>query len=545
MNTTAVGTVLIVDDEIKNCKLLDVLLRSQGLRTVMATSGKEALALIARQTPDLLLLDVMMPDMDGYQVAKALKANPVTSNIPIIMLTALLDREVRMAGLAAGAEEFLTKPVDRAELELRVRNLLRLKELGDFHKNHNHALEQQVQARTVELGNSIKLQLSETAKEVAILNALPTHIAMLDMRGFIVEVNEAWRRFASSNHLASPDFGIGTNYLEICENAKNENSCGAAETAAGIKAVLNGELTSFSLEYPCHSADEQRWFMMTVSPVSAGAKSGAIIMHLNITANTLARQEIVRLNVDLEERVRQRTVQLLAANQELEAFSYSVSHDLRTPLTTIDGFSTLLAKELGTASDGVIRERAERYVSRIRSGVSQMTDLIESMLSLAQITRTPLRWESVDLSVIADTVLNGYREREPTRPVRIEIKPGLRVQGDPRLLRQVMENLMGNAWKFSARQPETQISFSSKIDRHGEHVYSLQDNGAGFDMAQYDKLFGAFQRLHSVEVFAGTGIGLVTVHRIVARHGGRVWADSVLGEGARFSFTLGKTPPEE
>ena len=545
MNTTAVGTVLIVDDEIKNCKLLDVLLRSQGLRTVMATSGKEALALIARQTPDLLLLDVMMPDMDGYQVAKALKANPVTSNIPIIMLTALLDREVRMAGLAAGAEEFLTKPVDRAELELRVRNLLRLKELGDFHKNHNHALEQQVQARTVELGNSIKLQLSETAKEVAILNALPTHIAMLDMRGFIVEVNEAWRRFASSNHLASPDFGIGTNYLEICENAKNENSCGAAETAAGIKAVLNGELTSFSLEYPCHSADEQRWFMMTVSPVSAGAKSGAIIMHLNITANTLARQEIVRLNVDLEERVRQRTVQLLAANQELEAFSYSVSHDLRTPLTTIDGFSTLLAKELGTASDGVIRERAERYVSRIRSGVSQMTDLIESMLSLAQITRTPLRWESVDLSVIADTVLNGYREREPARPVRIEIQPGLRVQGDPRLLRQVMENLMGNAWKFSARQPETQISFSSKIDRHGEHVYSLQDNGAGFDMAQYDKLFGAFQRLHSVEMFAGTGIGLVTVHRIVARHGGRVWADSVLGEGARFSFTLGKTPPGE
>ena len=545
MNTTAVGTVLIVDDEIKNCKLLDVLLRSQGLRTVMATSGKEALALIARQTPDLLLLDVMMPDMDGYQVAKALKANPVTSNIPIIMLTALLDREVRMAGLAAGAEEFLTKPVDRAELELRVRNLLRLKELGDFHQSHSHALEEQVQARTVELGNSIELQLSETAKEVAILNALPTHIAMLDMRGFIVEVNEAWRRFASSNHLASPDFGIGTNYLEICENAKNENSCGAAETAAGIKAVLNGELTSFSLEYPCHSADEQRWFMMTVSPVSAGAKSGAIIMHLNITANTLARQEIVRLNVDLEERVRQRTVQLLAANQELEAFSYSVSHDLRTPLTTIDGFSTLLAKELGTASDGVIRERAERYVSRIRSGVSQMTDLIESMLSLAQITRTPLRWESVDLSVIADTVLNGYREREPTRPVRIEIKPGLRVQGDPRLLRQVMENLMGNAWKFSARQPETQISFSSKIDRHGEHVYSLQDNGAGFDMAQYDKLFGAFQRLHSVEVFAGTGIGLVTVHRIVARHGGRVWADSVLGEGARFSFTLGKTPPGE
>lgn len=250
-----------------------------------------------------------------------------------------------------------------------------------------------------------------------------------------------------------------------------------------------------------------------------------------------AQGEILRLNAELEERVRQRTAQLEAANQELEAFSYSVSHDLRTPLSAIDGFSGLLAKDI--SAGGMTSARGQHYLNRIRAGVGQMGELINALLSLAQVSRTSLRWDSVNLSALAQEVLNGYREREPGRPVQWQLAPDLQVQGDARLLRQVLDNLLGNAWKFSAGQPQTQISFGRETGSEGQDVYVVRDNGAGFDMAYSEKLFGAFQRLHTVAEFEGTGIGLATVHRIVTRHGGQVWAESAPGQGARFYFTLG------
>ena len=213
-----------------------------------------------------------------------------------------------------------------------------------------------------------------------------------------------------------------------------------------------------------------------------------------------------------------------------------MSHDLRTPLSAIDGFSSLLGKELGTIASS---DRSRHYLSRIRAGVSQMGELIDALLSLAQISRTSLRWDSVDLSAIAHAVFDGYREREPERRALLDIQSGLLAQGDPRLLKQVLENLLGNAWKFSGRQPQTLIAFRRETRPDGEQVYVVQDSGAGFDMAYADKLFGAFERLHTASEFAGTGIGLTTVHRIVARHGGRIWAESAPGLGASFYFTIG------
>ncbi len=252
-----------------------------------------------------------------------------------------------------------------------------------------------------------------------------------------------------------------------------------------------------------------------------------------------AQEEILRLNADLEERVRQRTAQLQAVNQELETFSYSVSHDLRTPLSAIDGFSDLLRKEL---SNNEASERSKHYLSRIRAGVGQMGELIDALLSLAQVSRTSLRWDRVDLSALAETVLRGYSEREPARVALLEVEPGLVTQGDARLLLQVLDNLLGNAWKFSGQQAQTHIIFRRESGPDGVAVYTVRDHGAGFDMAYSEKLFGAFQRLHTVTEFAGTGIGLATVHRIVTRHGGRVWAVSAPGQGATFYFTLGKPP---
>jgi light-regulated signal transduction histidine kinase (bacteriophytochrome) len=179
------------------------------------------------------------------------------------------------------------------------------------------------------------------------------------------------------------------------------------------------------------------------------------------------------------------------ANSDGEAFSYSVSHDLRAPLSAIAGFSGLLGKEIDT---GAASERSKHYITRIRAGVVQMGELIDALLSLAQVLRTSLRWGRVNLSAM---VLNGCREREPDRVTQLDIQLGLVVQGDASLLRQVLENLLGNAWKFSIQQPQTRIAFGRESGPDGEAVYTVRDNGAGFDMAYADKLFGAFQRLHS------------------------------------------------
>ncbi|WP_372828033.1 ATP-binding protein [Polaromonas sp.] len=248
------------------------------------------------------------------------------------------------------------------------------------------------------------------------------------------------------------------------------------------------------------------------------------------------QRQVLLHNEQLESLVEQRTAQLQAANQELVAFSYSMSHDLRTPLSAINGFSTLLGKEIGA---GAASERSTHYLARIRAGALQMGELIDALLSLAQLSRTDLRRDRVDLSALAQTILNGYREREPGRVAQIDIQPELVVEGDPRLLQQVLDNLLGNAWKFSAKQARSEIMFGHEKASAGETVYFVRDNGAGFDMAYSEKLFGAFQRLHTAAEFAGTGIGLATVQRIVMRHDGRIWAESAPGRGATFYFTLG------
>jgi PAS domain S-box-containing protein len=222
---------------------------------------------------------------------------------------------------------------------------------------------------------------------------------------------------------------------------------------------------------------------------------------------------------------------LRQSNQELEAFSYSVSHDLRSPLNSIDGFSRLLARQM----EGKINEQGAHYLARIQAGVSHMGQLIEGLLSLAQISRANLRTETVDVSTLAREAIERNQQREPERQVTVHVEDGLTLPGDTRLFRVVLDNLIGNAWKFTSRRPDATITVGST---GAPWTFFVHDNGAGFDMAYADKLFGVFQRLHSARDFPGTGVGLATVQRIIVRHHGRIWAQSEPGVGTTFYFTV-------
>ena len=276
-------------------------------------------------------------------------------------------------------------------------------------------------------------------------------------------------------------------------------------------------------------------------------KVAAIFLLISIVhVYSFTRVEIARkrkeddirdLNKGLEKRVQERTKQLEETNRELDAFAYTVSHDLRAPLRAIDGFSEALLEDYG----GRLDEEGKRYLGYLREGTREMSDLIGGLLQLSRATREGIDPQAVDLSEMARLVAEELRKADPLRGAVFSIAPGVAAFADHRMMRSVLENLLGNAWKYTSRRSDGSIEFGVEA-KDGESVFFVRDNGAGFDMAYADKLFLPFQRLHQAEEFPGIGIGLATVERIILRHGGKIWAESAPGKGATFHFTLGQPP---
>jgi light-regulated signal transduction histidine kinase (bacteriophytochrome) len=310
-----------------------------------------------------------------------------------------------------------------------------------------------------------------------------------------------------------------------------------AATLSTIKQQVLDSGAGTRAEISVYNEGALRYYDLTVEPLcdANGQTIGITGASMDITGRKKTEAELLALNNELEKRVAERTAQLVAVNQELESFSYSVSHDLRTPLRAINGFSQALQEDYGDKLD----DEGKYFLQRIQAASKRMGQLIDVLLDLSQVTRTSMQLGQVDLSEVARGIIRELQELEPERQVTIEIQDNLWAAGDRRLLEVMLQNLLNNAWKFTSKVAAPRIEFSA-LEQDGRTVYMVRDNGAGFDMAYINKLFGAFQRLHHTSEFEGIGIGLATVQRIIYRHGGRVWAESVPDQGAAFYFTLAR-----
>lgn len=449
--------ILIVEDSPTQAEQLRHILEKNEYRVLTAGNGKEALDLINRQRPMVIISDIIMPEIDGYELCKKIKSDENLKEIAVILLTSLSDPKDVVKGLECGADNFITKPYEERYLISRIQYILANWDLRQKEK--------------IQMGVEIFFSGQKyyiTSDRLQILNLL----------------------------LSTYETAVQKN-LELTK---------IQDELKGLNEHLEEEV-------------ERR--------------TSALKEEINVRKQV--EEELKSYRDHLEDLVKERTIQLEAANKELEAFSYSVSHDLRAPLRSIDGFSRALLEEYVDKLD----VQGKDYLGRICAASQRMAQLIDDLLNLSHITRSGIRRERVDLSRLSQMIASELQKTQPERRVESVIAEGIIADGDAHLLRIALENLLGNAWKFTSKASYPRIEFGM-IEHQGKPAYFVRDNGAGFDMAYADKLFGVFQRLHLSTEFPGTGIGLAIVERIIQKHGGRIWAEGKVDGGAAFYFTLHK-----
>lgn len=487
--------ILVVEDESIVAFNLQQRLEQLGYDVpAIAVSGQESLDLVDETRPDLVLMDIhIQGDMDGIDVASRLRE---THAVPVIYLTAYSEDSTLERARQTGPYGYLLKPFSERELHATIQMAFERHRLETELQRHQRLLQQALDAANMgvmEL-DARSQQLNASARTSELLGC--PEGAALTLQDLLARVDTSEREILATKF---------------------------EESLASLRRFSE----EFRLLAQNHAT---RWIRIDANVWSDRRMTGVV---QDVSSQKNAEHRLRMLNDGLENLVSERTAELKQSLKELEAFSYSVAHDLRAPLRAIVGFSRELIREHPSdlGHDGL------DLVNRIATAGQRMNALIDALLHMARLNQLPLQLRVVNVSDIATEIAAQLMETEPGRVAEVRVSPNLEAMADPTLVRSLLDNLLRNAWKFSARSSVTRIDVGARLIQ-GETVFFVRDNGCGFDMATADRLFGAFQRLHREDEYAGTGIGLTIVQRIVMRHGGRVWAYSEPGQGAAFHFTL-------
>ena len=526
--TSDIATVLVIDDSVTFREQLKAALEEVGYAVRLASNGEEGLRVAAISPPTAVVVDGLMPGIDGATVIRRIRLDAGLRNIPCILLTASEDRSAELSAFDAGADAFVRKE-DLEVIVARVAAVLR----GTAAQRENAdsllgpkrilAVDDSVtylqQVASVLRDDGYDVVLAHSGEEaIEMLGAQPVDCILLD--------------------LVMP----GLDGTEICRRVK------ATPLVRDIPLIMLTALEDRATMIDGLGTGADDFILKSSEFDVLRARVRAQMRRKQFEAeNRRIRDELLKKEIEATEA---RAAKELAAtratlirelerkNNELEAFSYSVSHDLRAPLRSIQGFSQILLETYQATLD----EPAQDYLRRVCAAARRMGELIDDLLALSRIGRDDLRLRPIDLSAIAGAIAGELQRRDPERQVELRISDRLVVTADERLVKIVFENLLGNAWKFTRKTAAAVIEVGAVASDEGPPAYFVRDNGAGFKMAYVQKLFRPFQRLHSEAEFPGTGIGLATVHRAIERHGGRVWAEATVNGGATFFFTLAPGP---
>jgi PAS domain S-box-containing protein len=560
--------LLIVDDKDENLYLLRVLLEGHGYAVETAHHGAEALVLARLRPPDMVVSDLLMPVMDGYTLLRYWKADDRLARAPFVVYTATYtEPKDEQLAIDLGADAFILKPAEPEAFIARLREVLARvgkvpvqlrpdQPAEDVLKEYSEVLVRKLEEKALQLEQA-NASLHETAaalkkaQRLANVGSWSWHVQL----GKVEWSEQMFRIFGVDPATFTGDLGdtiaraIHPDDRRKVESVNEDVMTGKPPRPVEYRVVWPdgtqrvvwaeaGELTRDAEGRPgvlsgiAQDITDRRLSEAELRRSMSELDLSRRALLSLVEDQKRAEAEVRRLNAELEQRVRDRTAQLEEANRELDAFAYSVSHDLRAPLRAIDGFAQILVEDYGPTLD----DEGRRLCGVVSDSARDMGRLIDDLLALSRVGRAALKPSAVDMRRMAAQMFAELATAADRARLDVRVADLPEATADPALMRLVWQNLIGNAIKFTSKREHAVIEVSAT--REGRDVvYSVRDNGAGFDMQYAGKLFGVFQRLHSVQDFEGTGVGLAIVQRIVHRHGGRVWAEGRPGEGAAFFFT--------